>query len=442
MGSKLSRILDTGAIGATAAAELTGTLDYEFAALTSLSGDGKVSVIGVEGDGTAAGRGWEAALNAESGAIRRCLRERRAVLTNEDGGSELAVPVHIGREVWGAFDLRAAASDAFDADDARLVELVADHTGAALRTAELYRKLEQTHLGVAEALAAALEAKDGYTAGHARWIADLGVEVGRELGLSEAQLDDLRYGAIFHDIGKIAIPDAILNKEGALTEAEFEVIKTHPVVGEQILAPVPFLADVRKIVRHDHERWDGTGYPDGLRGAQIPIGARIVLVVDAYHAMISDRPYRLAMDKTDAMKELQRERGLPVRPGGRAGAEEASLQPLGRCFAAAALRARHHEADAAPVGVDRARLVVDQADPLGVGHQAHLVQVVVVAALAGDHPQVAGVAQPGPVAHERLLGVVHRVHGHHRAVEVARANQAAAERPPSRRRARRGRRRR
>jgi HD-GYP domain-containing protein (c-di-GMP phosphodiesterase class II) len=271
-------------------------------------------VIGVEGRGTAAGRGWEDSMKAERGAVRRCLRERRAVLSNENGASELAVPVHVGREVWGAFDLRASASDAFDADDARLVELVADHTGAALRTAELYRKLEQTHLGVAEALAAALEAKDGYTAGHARWIAELGVEVGRELGLSEDQLGDLRYGAIFHDIGKIAIPDAILNKQGPLTAAEFEVIKTHPEVGEQILAPVPFLADVRKIVRHDHERWDGTGYPDGLRGPQIPVGARIVLVVDAFHAMISDRPYREAMPEEDALKELRANAGSQFDP--------------------------------------------------------------------------------------------------------------------------------
>ena len=246
------------------------------------------------------------------------------MLANEGGSSELAVPVHIGREVWGAFDLRAAASNAFDADDARLVELVADHTGAALRTAELYRKLEQTHLGVAEALAAALEAKDGYTAGHARWIAELGVQVGRELGLSDDQLDDLRYGAIFHDIGKIAIPDAILNKAGALTAEEFEVIKTHPEAGEQILAPVPFLANVREIVRHDHERWDGTGYPDGLRGAQIPIGARIVLVVDAYHAMISDRPYRKAMGEAEAIEELERECRLSVRPCGGAGAAEST----------------------------------------------------------------------------------------------------------------------
>ena len=314
VGSKLSRILDTEAIAATAARELTGTLEYEFAALAHLSSDGEMTIAGVAGDGSAAWRGWQTELAAESGAVRRCLRERRAVLSSGRAGSELAVPVHMGRDLWGAFDLRSEAEDAFNADDARLVELVADHTAAALRTAELYRKLEQTHLGVAAALAAALEAKDGYTAGHARWIAEVAVEVGRELSLPEDELNDLRYGAIFHDIGKIAIPDAILNKEGALTEAEFEVIKTHPVVGEQILAPVPFLTDVRRIVRHDHERWDGTGYPDGLRGPQIPLGARIVLVVDAFHAMISDRPYREAMPQEEACAELREHSGTQFDP--------------------------------------------------------------------------------------------------------------------------------
>jgi putative nucleotidyltransferase with HDIG domain len=228
--------------------------------------------------------------------------------------SELAVPLFVGSELWGAIVLQASEPGALEEEDARLVELVADHAGAALRTAELYRKLEQTHLGVAEALAAALEAKDGYTAEHARWIAELAVEVGRELGLPESELEAVRFGAIFHDIGKIAVPDAILNKPGPLTPEEFAVIKRHPVVGEQILAPVPFLSDVRQIVRHDHERWDGGGYPDGLRGAQIPVGARIVFVVDAYHAMVSDRPYRRAMSEADARAELEKNAGSQFDP--------------------------------------------------------------------------------------------------------------------------------
>jgi HD-GYP domain-containing protein (c-di-GMP phosphodiesterase class II) len=124
----------------------------------------------------------------------------------------------------------------------------------------------------------------------------------------------LRFGSLFHDIGKIAVPDAILHKPGKLTDAEFEVVKRHPITGEQILAPVPFLTDVRRIVRHDHERWDGDGYPDGLRGQQIPIGARIVLVVDAFHAMTSDRPYRKGMPENEAKIHLHAGAGTQFDP--------------------------------------------------------------------------------------------------------------------------------
>ena len=229
-------------------------------------------------------------------------------------GAELVVPIDVGDELWGALVLRSAERGAFTAADAQLVEGVAEHVGAALRTAELVHKLDQTSLGTAEALAAALEAKDSYTAEHAASIAELAVQVGRVLGLEEDELRDLRYGAIFHDIGKIAVPDAILNKAAPLDAAELEIVRRHPLVGEQILAPVPFLAGVRRIVRHDHERWDGGGYPDGLRGEEIPPGARIVLVVDAWHAMTSDRPYRRAMDHPEARAELLAHAGAQFDP--------------------------------------------------------------------------------------------------------------------------------
>jgi diguanylate cyclase (GGDEF)-like protein len=326
IGSKLSRLLDLRSIAEATASELTAALDYEFAAVLRLSGDGYVAAVGTAGRGRAAGSSWALTQPRDRGAVGRCLRERRSVMVRHLGSdgdeaglekgmrSELAVPVHAGSELWGVIEIQSPSLAGFDEEDARLVELVADHAGAALRTAELYRNLEQTHMGVAEALAAALEAKDGYTASHARWIADLAVEVGRELELPEGVLRDVRYGAIFHDIGKIAVPDAILNKPGPLTEEEFEIIKRHSVVGEQILAPVPFLSEVRRIVRHDHERWDGTGYPDGLRGPRIPIGARIVFVVDAYHAMVSDRPYRKAMPEAEARERLKAEAGTQFDP--------------------------------------------------------------------------------------------------------------------------------
>ena len=200
----------------------------------------------------------------------------------------------------------------FDEPEIALLDAVTKATGHALERAwltteriELVERLEAAWLGTAEALAAALEAKDSYTADHASSIADMAVEVGEEFGMDQ---DALR------DLGKIAIPDAILNKAGPLTDHEFEVIKRHPIVGEQILAPVPFLEQVRRIVRHDHERWDGRGYPDGLKGRQIPIGSRIVLVVDAFHAMVSDRSYREGMSEESARLELRAHAGTQFDP--------------------------------------------------------------------------------------------------------------------------------
>jgi diguanylate cyclase (GGDEF)-like protein len=260
---------------------------------------------------------WEQPVT--TGVIGRCLRERHVIVvadTREDPDfvenedidpiplSELCAPVWVGDELWGAINVEEVAARAFDEDDARLLQTVADQLGSALRSALLYEQLDRAYLGTAEALATALEAKDSYTAQHAHSIVQWAEAVGRQLGMDEAQLRDLRYGAVFHDIGKIAIPEAILNKQGPLNDAEREIMQRHTIVGEQILAPVEFLAGVRPIVRHEHERWDGEGYPDGLSGEDIPLGARIVLVCDAFHAMTSDRPYRTAMSHADARAEL------------------------------------------------------------------------------------------------------------------------------------------
>ena len=317
IGARLARLLDAARIAETLVAELQTALEAGHCRLVRLHDDGFVSSVAMAGEPEGEdGHAWRAP--QDEGVIGRALRERRAVLRSGRSDSvqpvELAVPVTSGDELWGAIFVRAREARGFTTEDAEFTEVVADHLGAALHTADLYRRLDQAYLGTAEALAAALEAKDDYTADHARSIADLAVAVGRELDLDEEHLRDLRYGAIFHDIGKIAIPDAILNKPAPLTPEEFEIIKTHPIAGEQILAPVPFLARVRRIVRHDHERWDGTGYPDGLRGPQIPIGARIVFVVDAYHAMTSNRPYRAAMPAAEARAELERHAGTQFDP--------------------------------------------------------------------------------------------------------------------------------
>ena len=214
------------------------------------------------------------------------------------------VPLWVGDALWGVINIEETESEPFDEDDARLMQTVADQVGAALRSATLYQQLDSAYVGTVQALATALEAKDNYTADHSRAVVDRAHAVGVRLGMSEAELRTLRFAAIFHDIGKVSVSDDVLAKRGPLTSAERTEIEGHTVVGEQILSSVDFLSEVLPLVRHEHERWDGGGYPDGLAGEAIPLGSRIVLACDAYDAMTSDRPYRSAMTDAQARSEL------------------------------------------------------------------------------------------------------------------------------------------
>jgi putative nucleotidyltransferase with HDIG domain len=165
---------------------------------------------------------------------------------------------------------------------------------------------EAAYTGAIRALAAALDARDPYTAGHSERVSVLSVAIGRALSLSPDDLEVLRLGALLHDIGKIGVPDLVLRKPGPLTDAEFDAIKQHPVLGARILRSVPFLAPHIPIVELHHERPDGRGYPNGLRGDDIPLAARIVHVADAYDAITSARAYRGARPSGDALRELWR----------------------------------------------------------------------------------------------------------------------------------------
>jgi diguanylate cyclase (GGDEF)-like protein len=186
----------------------------------------------------------------------------------------------------------------------RLLGGLADQAQLAIANASSYEGLERTFVSTVEALANALEANDEYTSTHARWISDLSLRVGRELGLDERALKSLELGALLHDIGKIGIPSEILSKSGRLTARERKIVEAHPELGERIIAPIDRLQAVRPIVRHCHERWDGCGYPDGIAGEEIPLESRIINVCDAYHAMTSDRPYRRRLGHPEALRRL------------------------------------------------------------------------------------------------------------------------------------------
>lgn len=187
--------------------------------------------------------------------------------------------------------------------EAQLFEVFTSSMAAALENGRLYSKLKDQSLRMITALAEAIVARDPYTAGHSEQVTKYAVRMGEVMGRDELWIERLRYGALLHDVGKIGVPDAILLKPGELTPDEFEKMKQHPITGARIVDAV--LDDVRDIIRHHHERYDGSGYPDGLCGEDIPEESRVIAVADAFDAMTSDRAYRKGMSVEKAGKLLR-----------------------------------------------------------------------------------------------------------------------------------------
>ena len=238
--------------------------------------------------------------------------EEPFVITGEFQAAIAPLTLDGGR--LGCIAVAPPTNGTFNERQLRLLAGIAHQSKLALTNAGSFDTLERTFLETVEALANALEANDEYTSSHARWITDLSLKVGEELGLEGASLKRLELGALFHDIGKIGIPETILSKPGPLTPDERKVVEMHPELGEKIIAPIDRLEEVRPIVRHCHERFDGDGYPDKLLGQEIPIESRIILVCDAYHAMTTDRPYRKRLSKTEALRRLEEAAGTQFDP--------------------------------------------------------------------------------------------------------------------------------
>jgi len=177
-----------------------------------------------------------------------------------------------------------------------------------------YRRLEESSLEAIESLNATVDAKDPYTAGHSARVQRIALAVAEELGIPSQRFDAVRFGGLFHDIGKIAVPDGILTKPGALDEDEFAVVMRHPADGAEIVSHFSRLRESVPLIRHHHERWDGTGYPDGLAGDEIPQEACVVGLADAWDAMTTDRPYREALSVEQAAAEVRACRGTQFSP--------------------------------------------------------------------------------------------------------------------------------
>jgi HD-GYP domain-containing protein (c-di-GMP phosphodiesterase class II) len=178
----------------------------------------------------------------------------------------------------------------------------------------LHHNLEEAYIQTVLFLARAMEGRDAYTEGHGERLAALADRLARALDLPEEEVKNIRCAALLRDVGKIVAPDGVLRKPGPLTDQEWAIMRRHPVVGEEILRPVERMRGVAEIVRHHHEKWDGTGYPDGLREDMIPLGARILAVAVAYSAIIGARPYKAPKTPTEAESELTRCAGTQFDP--------------------------------------------------------------------------------------------------------------------------------
>jgi putative nucleotidyltransferase with HDIG domain len=334
VASRLATSLSRAASVETVAREAVRTLhehfDYYLAVVQRLDPDGILRVVSGAGPLANEVAGFLATEQpVESGVNGRVARTGRPAMVNDtaadpdylgtgtgtDPRSELALPIVVAESNWGVLNLEQRERGAFGEEDLLLAHVIAGQIGAAIHRCQLVGELEDAFLTTIGVISDAVEMQDAYTANHANEVAELAVAVGERLGIEGVELDRLRYGALLHDVGKIGIPAEILRKPGPLTPEERLRMDEHTAIGARMLERIPFLAPVAPLVRSAHERHDGGGYPDGLRGDEIPRGAMVIATCDAFHAMTSDRSYRRAMSLEDAEEELRANAGTQFEPG-------------------------------------------------------------------------------------------------------------------------------
>jgi putative nucleotidyltransferase with HDIG domain len=226
----------------------------------------------------------------------------------------LTLPMFVGGRLSGLIVLGYLQPEALNEEDTVQARQLADQVAVAISNARLIEELDELNWGTLYALARAIDAKSNWTAGHSERVTELALKIGQAMGLDQNKLDDLHRGGLLHDIGKIGIPPEILDKAGKLTDEEYQLMREHVRIGARILEPIEAYAGIVPVVLHHHEYYDGSGYPDALKGEEIDLGARIFTVADHYDALISDRPYRAGLPREKVIGFIREDTGTKFDP--------------------------------------------------------------------------------------------------------------------------------
>lgn len=271
-------------------------------------------------------------LNTQYGIAGQVVRTGKPLIVNDVSRSEnfhkliddttgfitkslVCAPLSVHHKILGVIEvLNKRGGSVFGEEDMESVVSVATTAAMAIENTRLHQTVLDAYKDTVSALASAIDAKDRYMRGHSQRVKEYTLEAGAVLHLSPEEMETLEYAAVLHDIGKIAVDSVILNKPGPLTPAEWEIIRAHPSIGAELLREIPFLERAADLVLHHHEKFDGTGYPNGVSGEDIPIGARLIAVADAFDSMTTESAYRAALSIEMAVNELDRCTGSQFCP--------------------------------------------------------------------------------------------------------------------------------
>lgn len=321
VSEKIATTAGVGSVANVVAAEAMKHIDSDFSAILLLNEDGEsFETVCETGNKISINETFvrnivKPVINKKSGEIINDIERIEGVLTDKIFlKSLICTPIAAKNKVIGVMLIGSSSIKEYTASDLKLCNALAAQGGAAIEATKLYESLRENFFDTIQILSQIIEMRDSYKNGHYLRVMNYSLNIGRAMGMSRVELVKLKLAVMLHDIGNLAISDELLTKRSSYTEEEFEIVKAHAETGASMLQKIDQLKQIIPVIRSHHERYDGKGYPDGLKGEQIPICSRIIAVADAFDAMTNDRPHKASMNLYFAAEELSKNKGIQFDP--------------------------------------------------------------------------------------------------------------------------------